>query len=175
MKTKAIIAPIFATCTGKDDFVTKLKEEKVDVLFRYTAEGRIYGVTFIDHNNMVVLNGSRIGREFSANALEARFNDNQRQRTVEPEVQQSVIPVQEASANNEIHNTSAGADTQTQSPNPSQRSSTQSTTWNNDYDNAPILPGLDLFQVGPGFNAEEEAFSREMQRRKKKRRRGPKL
>lgn len=82
MKTKAIIAPIFATCTGKDDFVAKLKEAKVDVLFRYTAEGRIYGVTFIDHNNMVVLNGSRIGREFSANALEARFTDNQRQQIV---------------------------------------------------------------------------------------------
>lgn len=95
MKTKVIIAPILAACTGKDDFVAKLKEAKVDVLFRYTAEGRIYGVTFIDHNNMVVLNGSRIGREFSANALEARFNDHQRQRTVEPEVQLPVITVQD--------------------------------------------------------------------------------
>ena len=143
-------------------------------LFRYTAEGRIYGVTFIDHNNMVVLNGSRIGREFSANALEERFN-NQRQHTVEPDTQQPIVPVQDTSANDESQNTSAGADTHTQSPNQSQRSSAQSATRNNEFDNAPTLPGLDLFQVGPGFNAEEEAFYREMQRRKKKRRRGPKL
>ena len=164
MKTKVIIAPILAACIGKDDFVAKLKEAKIDLLFRYTAEGRIYGVTFIDHNNMVVLNGSRIGREFSANALEERFNNNHRQQSV-----------QDTSANDKRQNTSAGADTHTQSPNQSQCSSTQSTTRNNDYDNAPTLPGLDLFQVGPGFNAEEEAFYREMQRRKKKRRRGPKL
>ena len=175
LKTKAIIAPILAACTGKEDFVARLKEAKIDVLFRYTAEGRIYGVTFIDHNNMAVLNGSRIGRDFSANALEERFNRNQQQPTVEPEVQQPVVPVQDTSTTDESRNTSAGADAHTQSPNPSQRSSTQSATRSNDYDNAPTLPGLDLFQVGPGFNAEEEAFYREMQRRKKKRRRGPKL
>lgn len=175
MKTKVIIAPILAACIGKDDFVAKLKEAKIDVLFRYTAEGRIYGVTFIDHNNMVVLNGSRIGREFSANALEERFNNNHRQHTVESDTQQPIATVQDTSANDKRQNTSAGADTHTQSPNQSQCSSTQSTTRNNDYDNAPTLPGLDLFQVGPGFNAEEEAFYREMQRRKKKRRRGPKL
>ncbi len=166
MKTKAIIAPILSACTGKEDFIARLKDAKIDVLFRYTDEGRIYGVTFIDHNNMVVLNGSRIGREFSANALEERFNRNQ---------QQPLMPVQDTSANDESRNTSAGADAHTQSPNPSQRSSSQSATQSNDYDNAPTLPGLDLFQVGPGFNAEEEAFYREMQRRKKKRRRGPKL
>lgn len=175
MKTKVIIAPILTACTGKDDFVAKLKEAKVDVLFRYTAEGRIYGVTFIDHNNMVVLNGSRIGREFSANALEERFNNNQRQGTVEPDTQQPIVPVPDTSANDESQNTSAGADTHTQSPNQSQRSFTQSATRNNEFDNTPTLPGLDLFQIGPGFNAEEEAFYREMQRRKKKRRRGPKL
>lgn len=175
MKTKVIIAPILAACTGKDDFVARLKEAKVDVLLRYTAEGRIYGVTFIDHNNMVALNGSRIGREFSANALEDRFNNNQRRHTVEPDTQQPIVPVPDTSANDESQNTSAGADTHTQSPNQSQRSSTQSATRNNEYDNAPTLPGLDLFQVRPGFNAEEEAFYREMQRRKKKRRRGPKL
>lgn len=33
--------------------------------------GRIYGVTFIDHENRTVLNGSRLGKDFSANV----FND----------------------------------------------------------------------------------------------------
>lgn len=176
MKTKAVIAPILAVCSDKEDFIAKLKEAKIDVLFRYTAEGRIYGVTFIDHNNMAVLNGSRIGREFSANALEEKFNGNN-QRSAEPEVVPMVIPIQYTSGNQESPDSSAGADTnaQSQQPHTSQASSKQSSNHSTDYDTAPTLPGLDLFQTGPGFNAEEEAFYREMQRRKKKRHRGPKL
>ena len=45
----------------------------------------------------------------------------------------------------------------------------------NDYISAPSIPGLDLFQVDPGFNAEEEAFCLEMQQRRKKKCRDPKL
>ena len=43
-------------------------------LLRRNESGRIYGVTFIDHTSRTVLNGSRLGKEFSANVLEARFN-----------------------------------------------------------------------------------------------------
>ena len=32
--------------------------------FRENEDGRIYGVTFIDHGNRTVLNGSRLGKEF---------------------------------------------------------------------------------------------------------------
>ena len=38
---------------------------------RENERGRIYGVTFIDHNRREVFNGSRMGKEFSANV----FND----------------------------------------------------------------------------------------------------
>lgn len=176
MKTKAVIAPILAACNDKEYFIAKLKEAKIDVLFRYTAEGRIYGVTFIDHNNMAVLNGSRIGREFSANALEEKFNGSH-PHSAEAEVVPTVIPVQDTSGNHESPNSSSGADTDARSrqPHTSQSGYTQSSNHSTDYDNTPTLPGLDLFQTGPGFNAEEDAFYREMQRRKKKRRRGPKL
>ena len=45
-----------------------------------------------------------------------------------------------------------------------------------DEDNSITIPDLGgLFSVGPAFDAEEEAFYRAMQRRKKKNRRGPKL
>ena len=40
---------------------------------RYTEEGRIYGATFIDHRTGCVLNGSRMGKELSANALQEHF------------------------------------------------------------------------------------------------------
>ncbi len=36
-----------------------------------TIQAGIYGVTFIDHENRTVLNGSRLGKDFSANV----FND----------------------------------------------------------------------------------------------------
>ena len=41
---------------------------------RENNEGRIYGATFIDHKNREVYNGSRLGKEFSANAFERLFN-----------------------------------------------------------------------------------------------------
>ena len=43
------------------------------MVFRHTDEGSIYGTTFIDHRTGCVLNGSRLGREFSANALQEHF------------------------------------------------------------------------------------------------------
>lgn len=71
--TKRKVADALGQSSGKDDFVARLKERNIDVVFRYTDEGRIYGVTFVDHDTMTALNGSRLGKEFSANALNARF------------------------------------------------------------------------------------------------------
>jgi hypothetical protein len=52
-----------------------LRGKGIDLVLRSNAEGRLYGVTFIDHNSRTVLNGSALGKEFSANALSARFAD----------------------------------------------------------------------------------------------------
>lgn len=59
---------------NREMFTKELSNQNIDVLFRENDAGRIYGVTFIDHNNGCVLNGSRLGKEFSANAFEERFN-----------------------------------------------------------------------------------------------------
>ncbi len=173
-KTRAIVEPILNSCNGKDDFVDRLKAANVDVLFRYTDKGRIYGVTFIDHNNFAVLNGSRLGREFSANAVEERFNGN---RTAQQPTM-SVVPTAQSTSSQGDHSqqTDGGQQSQPQSPpTPAPNTTQQGAQQSVDFDNAPILPGLDLFQTGPGFDPQEEAFYRAMQRRKKKRRRGPKL
>lgn len=53
-----------------------LRKKGIDVVLRRNDEGRIYGATFIDHNSRTVVNGSRLGKEFSANALNQRFADN---------------------------------------------------------------------------------------------------
>ncbi|MBN2770973.1 MAG: mobilization protein, partial [Spirochaetes bacterium] len=49
----------------------KLKEKDINLYLRRNNTGRITGVTFIDHQSRCVLNGSRLGKEFSANV----FND----------------------------------------------------------------------------------------------------
>jgi len=46
----------------------------IDVVFRQNDSGRIYGVTFIDHDSRVALNGSRLGKEYSANVFNERFS-----------------------------------------------------------------------------------------------------
>ena len=57
----------------KEKFVATLKGKGIDTVLRYTEEGRIYGTTFIDHRTGCVLNGSRMGKELSANALQEHF------------------------------------------------------------------------------------------------------
>ena len=56
---------------SEQEFRELLKQEHIDVVFRRNNTGRIYGVTFIDHERREAFNGSRMGKEFSANV----FND----------------------------------------------------------------------------------------------------
>lgn len=162
--TKRRVADALAQSSGKEDFIAKLKERNIDVVFRYTDEGRIYGATFIDHNTLTVLNGSRLGKEFSANALNARFNQEQPQSEQAPEQQPTTAPVVVVPSTSE-------EPPQPQSGTTTSDSHTEAHTQprhtdSNDYD--LTLPGLDLFQQGQSFNPDEEDFRRRMQRKKKK-------
>ena len=53
----------------RDEFRQLLKVDGIDTVFRINPAGRIYGVTFIDHTNGLVANGSVLGKEFSANVF----------------------------------------------------------------------------------------------------------
>ncbi|KAA6305376.1 hypothetical protein EZS27_042973, partial [termite gut metagenome] len=57
-----------------------MREKEIGVVFRENEAGRIYGVTFIDYQNRTVLNGSRLGKEFSANVFNELFDNNSKQR-----------------------------------------------------------------------------------------------
>ena len=72
MTRRTILAALRQTC-HKEDFVRMLHGKGVDTVFRFTDTGRIYGTTFIDHRTGCVLNGSRMGKELSANALQEHF------------------------------------------------------------------------------------------------------
>lgn len=167
--TRTVVADALAQSTNKADFVARLKAARIDVLFRYTEEGRIYGVTFIDHNTMTVLNGSRLCKDYSANAFERRFNGEQSQpdMPVVIPVVDTHTPDADTSTPNDTTTSAPDGTSQTQNPTP------QPAEHHSDND-MPELPGLDLFHVGTGYDAQEDAFYRAMRRKKKKGRR-PKL
>ena len=71
--TKRTILSVLEGTYDKEKFVATLKGKGIDTVLRYTEEGRIYGTTFIDHRTGCVLNGSRMGKELSANALQEHF------------------------------------------------------------------------------------------------------
>ena len=161
--TKRKVADALSQSSDKDDFVAKLKERNIDVVFRYTDEGRIYGVTFVDHDTMTALNGSRLGKEFSANALNARFS--QQSQPTEQAPTATVVPIPTpTNTTSESQSTSSAGTAQTQAAASTQNQTSQSDSGDYDF----TLPGLDLFQPGQSFNPDEEEFRRRMQRKKKR-------
>ena len=73
----------------RDEFLRLLKAENIDAIFRINPVGRIYGVTFIDHNDGIVANGSVLGKEFSANVFNELYPaPKQAQQVAEQHVEQ---------------------------------------------------------------------------------------
>lgn len=58
-----------STNDSRDEFRQRLRADNIDAVFRINPAGRIYGVTFIDHEAGIVANGSLLGKGFSANAF----------------------------------------------------------------------------------------------------------
>jgi hypothetical protein len=64
------------TCKTRKEFEETLEKQGISVLFRTSNEGRIYGATFIDHEQKCVFNGSRLGKDFSANVFNDLFKND---------------------------------------------------------------------------------------------------
>ena len=54
---------------GKAAFIAKMKQEQVDVIFRENSQGKIFGLTFIDHQHKAVFKGSDVAEHYSASKL----------------------------------------------------------------------------------------------------------
>ena len=154
--SKKKILPILAASSNAEDFKSRLQAQGMDVVFRYTDTGRIYGATFIDHDSHSVLNGSRMCKELSANALEQFFNSPHDQG----QTQQG----------QDVGQTTGG------SPFSGADHWQSQSTPSSDYDHSHSdFDGFGLFTTdNPAVDPAEEEFRRRMQRKKKKRR-GPKL
>ena len=57
------------------DLSTTLRSDGISIVARQNSEGRIYGMTFIDHENRCVFNGSNLGRNYSAEAIQERCGE----------------------------------------------------------------------------------------------------
>lgn len=55
------------------ELMEHLKLKNICTLLRQNAEGRLYGITFVDNQNKVVFNGSDLGKGYSAAALQSRL------------------------------------------------------------------------------------------------------
>jgi len=151
-RPKSVVSAAMKTAETKEQFIKSLQTKGMDVVFRTNDAGRIYGVTFIDHENRVVLNGSRIGKEFSANVFHAWFNDDKKPL---PAVSENAtisekLNVLAQTLVNQHRNTS---------PEPAKNS-----------DTSMVEELFGLFDIKPhGEDYEEIAFARRMMKKKKRR------
>lgn len=138
--TKGKVFAAMHRARSRKELVSILKTKCIDVVLRETDTGRIYGATFIDHNTGCVLNGSRMGKELSANALEQWISMRKAQAADNVQAEpQGYMPQQQAP-----HEPQSEGDT--------------------------LIGGmLDLSMLPDGTDPEEEAFRHQMQRKKKKR------
>ncbi|MDB1000393.1 conjugal transfer protein MobB [Phocaeicola vulgatus] len=83
-RTRQEIIKAMQDISTKKNFVRRLKEADIEVVYRINPEGRLYGITFIDHTTRTVFNGSRLGKAFSANVFNELFNnpDADRERLI---------------------------------------------------------------------------------------------
>ena len=70
---RPLVAQAMKTAHSKEELIFMLRKAGIDAVFRENEEGRTYGVTFIDHTKKEAYNGSRLGKEFSANVFNTLF------------------------------------------------------------------------------------------------------
>ncbi|MFV0587992.1 conjugal transfer protein MobB [Bacteroides reticulotermitis] len=84
-RTKHMVSSLLKEQLSRKQFEKELAKNSISVLFRENDDKRIYGVTFIDHKEKAVFNGSRMGKEFSANVFQNLFSGNRNDTHFEKE------------------------------------------------------------------------------------------
>jgi len=62
---------------GLTSLIQELEGQGIDTVLRYTNEGKVFGITYIDHKNGCVFNGSALGKNYSAMAMLQRCGEEQ--------------------------------------------------------------------------------------------------
>ena len=68
----AIDMAFFKAQISLTELVRILEKDGINTVFRKNAEGLLYGITYVDHTTKCVFNGSTLGKEYSAKAIQER-------------------------------------------------------------------------------------------------------
>lgn len=71
---KDLVLSHIGSCSDMESFSKSLTQSGVSTVVLRNEQGRIYGMTFVDHDSRTVWNGSMLGRECSANAFNEMWN-----------------------------------------------------------------------------------------------------
>jgi hypothetical protein len=73
------------TTSNETDFKKQLIEQGINTVVRRNESGRIYGITFIDHESRSIWNGSQLDRSLSANMFNNWWNNGNKPELKVPE------------------------------------------------------------------------------------------
>ncbi len=59
-----------------EELQRQLQKEKITLVIRRNAEGKVYGLTYIDHNTKTVFNGSDLGKPYSAKGMQEKIESS---------------------------------------------------------------------------------------------------
>ena len=135
---------------NENEFKARLKEAGINTVVRRTADNRIYGITFIDHQSRSVWNGSQLSKNLSATVFNEWWNNGNK-----PEIQlKNPNDIKSSNTNPAIeHNTSS----QSEKINPNLSDAANAIS--------EIFGGL--LPQAQGEDYEEEAFARQMKKKSK--------
>ncbi|CAI9678712.1 conjugal transfer protein MobB [Elizabethkingia anophelis] len=136
------------TTNNEEEFKKQLVEQGINTIVRRNDNGRIYGITFIDHGSRSVWNGSQLDRNLSANVFNDWWNNGSK-----PELKIQINPVSKA---NEID---------------SVPTKDLFEFLSNEHSSNSDLGLLSLLPDAQGEDYEEEQFASQMKKKKKNGRR----
>lgn len=85
------------TTKNESEFKKQLTEQGINMVVRRNNEGRIYGMTFIDHESRSVWNGSQLDRNLSANVFNDWWNNRNK-----PELKIQDISVSQTNTSDDL-------------------------------------------------------------------------
>ena len=150
---KSAITIALKSASDELGFKKQLAEQGINLVVRRNDAGRIYGISFIDHNSKTVWNGSRLGKEFSANTFNDYWNNN-----IKPEINDLAVQPPKISTSN---------DTDIPAEEPHHLFDFLNTTEKNEDGLIEAFGGL--LPEAQGDDYEEQDFANKMKKKKKRR------
>ncbi|HSD09301.1 conjugal transfer protein MobB [Flavobacterium sp.] len=96
---KTTIEKSLQTASDEREFKKRLLERGINTVVRRNTEGRVYGITFVDHASKSVWNGSQLGKNLSANVFNDWWNNGTK---MEQPVQGNLASKNDATINQEV-------------------------------------------------------------------------